>query len=71
MMLRMERSESMMLRMEQIRRERCEAIFAARMCDHCFVKADYCKVGTVERRSRERRIREDRRGSDSTATVRV
>jgi hypothetical protein len=71
MMLRMERRESMMLRMEQVRRERCEAIFAARMCDHCFVQADYCKVGTVERRSRERRIREDRRGSDSTATVRV
>jgi hypothetical protein len=50
----------MMLRMEQVRRERCEAIFAARMCDHCFVKADYCKVGTIERRKEERRKRERR-----------
>lgn len=60
MMLRMERRESMMLRMEQVRRERCEAMFEARMCDHCFVKADYCKVGTIERRKEERRKRERR-----------
>ena len=61
----------MRLEQEVIRRERCEAMFEARMCDHCFVKADYCKIGTVERRSRERRMREDRRCCDSTATVRV
>jgi len=49
------------MRMEQIRRERCQAMFEAKMCDHCFVKADYCKIGTVERRRDDRR-RKERRG---------
>ena len=42
--------------MEDARKRVCGAIYAAGMCGYCRVEADYCKLGTADRRSHDRRM---------------